>query len=174
MQKILIVIFVLALSAAAQTSQPVAAQASAKPAAAKSDNLLWEKMRTLVGKWDGRFEGMHAPISYELTGGGSALMETNGAQNDSMITMFHPDGTGMMATHYCGAGNQPRMRAKSITNNSIAFDFVDVTNTKSKSDDVMRSLVIRFIDKDHVEQEWTSEKDGKQSTMVFKLERKKS
>ena len=28
-----------------------------------------------------------------------------------MMTMYHADKTGLMLTHYCKLGNQPRMRA---------------------------------------------------------------
>ncbi len=34
--------------------------------------------------------------------------KNNGPEN--MITMFHMDGDRLLMTHYCGAGNQPRMK----------------------------------------------------------------
>ena len=32
-------------------------------------------------------------------------------QNEDMISMFHVDGDRLLMTHYCSAGNQPRMKA---------------------------------------------------------------
>ena len=91
-----------------------------------------------------------------------------------MITVYHPDGDSLLATHYCAAGNQPRMRAKPVAANAseIAFHFVDVSN-RGASQDVMRDLVVRFEDADHFTQEWTSEANGKKQTLVFHMTRKK-
>lgn len=172
MKRLITVWCILALCAAAQSAKPEEAKPAAA-SAAKAESPLWKQMQTLVGEWRTTYEGQSIPVTYTMTGGKTALMESQGFEKDPMITMFHPDGSTLVATHYCGSGNQPRMRARSMTQGSIAFDFVDATNLKGKGDDVMRSLLIRFLDKDHVEQEWTSEIDGKPSTMVFKLERKR-
>jgi hypothetical protein len=53
---------------------------------------------------------------YTLTGGGSVLMEVLGG----MSTAYHLDNGTLMLTHYCGAGNQPRMRVKASRTTAAA------------------------------------------------------
>jgi len=90
-----------------------------------------------------------------------------------MVTVYHPDGDSIMMTHYCAAGNQPRMRAQGSQGNTIAFQFVDAANLKGATDGHMQRLVIKFVDKDHVTEEWTWKADGKETSSVFHLQRVK-
>lgn len=148
--------------------------------AATGTNPAWEKMKSLVGEWEGTMThgemAMPVKVSYELVSGGTSLMERMNAPDDSheMITMYHPDGSQVMMTHYCSDGNQPRMRANAANaDGSIAFNFVDVTNLPGPQAEHMRKLVVRFQDADHFTQEWTHRKAGKEETGVFKYARKK-
>src|SRR5436305_10042303 len=92
----------------------------------------FEKMKTLAGSWKGKTsEGRPVEVSYRVTSGGSALMSEIKGKED-MITMFHLDGDRLMMTHYCGAGNQPRMKAEaSPDGKTIPFEFLDATNLQS-------------------------------------------
>ena len=98
----------------------------------------------------------------------------NGGHDADMITMYTPEGATLLATHYCSAGNQPRMRATAAADGkSIDFQFVDVANEKGTSV-VMRRLVVTFVDADHFNQQWTSrDKNGKEQTSVFRFTRSK-
>ena len=88
-----------------------------------------------------------------------------------MVTMFHPDGERLLATHYCAAHNQPRMAlVPSKAANQVAFSFVDGTNI-GPGEEHMRSVVFTFIDADHHEEAWTS--SGSSKPGVFKFARKK-
>ena len=86
-------------------------------------------MKSLVGAWKGTAEGKPVSVTYALVSNGTALMETlDGDHDTTMITMYAPDGAGLLATHYCAAGNQPRMRATGCPDGrSLAFEFVDVS-----------------------------------------------
>ena len=137
-------------------------------AAAGSD---FDKMKALVGQWDATSPEGKTRITFQLISEGSALMET--MSRESMVTVYHPDGDSIMMTHYCAAGNQPRMRAQSSQGNAIVFQFVDAANLKGSADGHMRRLVIKFLDKDHVTEEWTWKADGKETTSVFHLQRVK-
>ena len=88
--------------------------------------------------------------------------------------MYAPDGAAVLATHYCSVGNQPRMRATgSPDGKSLAFEFVDVSNVAGSSE-VMRRLVVTFVDADHFRQTWTSRStDGKEHSSVFEYTRTK-
>jgi hypothetical protein len=144
--KVLVAILVIAWLAAAS------AGGDANPA-----NPAWEKMKTLVGSWQGMMGGT-TPVSvtYTLVSNGTSLMESLTAEHLSMITMFNPDGDTILATHYCAAGNQPRLRAKTTTDpKSLDFQFVDVTNNQSPKMEVMNRLLVTFQDADHFQQQWT-------------------
>ncbi|HEV8609864.1 MAG TPA: hypothetical protein VGS98_07340 [Thermoanaerobaculia bacterium] len=148
--------------------------------AAPGTNPAWEKMKSLVGEWEGTMThgemNMPVKVSYSLVSGGTSLMERMNAPDDShdMVTMYYPDGSRIMMTHYCSEGNQPRMRANaSSADGSLAFNFVDATGLASPQAEHMRKLVVRFQDPNHFTQEWTHRKGGKEETGVFKYARKK-
>lgn len=154
----------------------VAVAAPAGPATSPA----WEKLKSLVGEWDGTVshgsETMPVTISYTLVSSGTSLMERLTTPDGAdMVTMYHPDGSRIMMTHYCAGGNQPRMRAKVPAGDvkSLAFSFVDATNLPNPKVEHMRGLVIRFDDADHFTQEWTHREAGKDATGVFKFTRKK-
>ena len=73
----------------------------------------FDKLKSLAGQWQGkRSDGKPVVVTYELVSGGHGIMERlEAADEDEMVTVYHPDGDGLMMTHYCSAGNQPRMRA---------------------------------------------------------------
>ena len=149
----------------------------AYPVSARTGSAAFDKLKSLVGEWEGKAAGGHTvQVSYHLVSGGSAVMETiKDGTEAGMITMYHLDGDALMMTHYCSIGNQPRMRAVPPAGeiNSLKFNFVDVTNIAKNSAGRMQSLTITFQDKNHIKQEWTYSDGGKEETAVFSLERKK-
>ena len=48
----------------------------------------------------------------------------------TMTSVYHLDGENLRMTHYCGAGNQPRLKAllNELADEKITFQIVDVTN----------------------------------------------
>jgi hypothetical protein len=136
----------------------------------------WQKLKTLVGQWEGTMEmgGKQMPTKVEvrMTGDGSAIvhvMDKDGPHE--MVTMIHPDGKRLLATHYCAAHNQPRMAmAPAKARNQVAFQFVDGTNI-GPGDTHMTGVVFTFTDADHHEEAWTSTAGPDAS--VFKYTRKK-
>lgn len=139
-------------------------------------NAGWERMKSLVGRWEGTAEGSPVSVTYKLVSNGTSLMETMDMPGESevMITMYHPDGGGLLATHYCAAGNQPRLRLRSAGDPGM-FDFmlVDATNVSDSTGEVMQRLVVTFKDADHFQQTWTAKKDGKSHSSDFVYTRKK-
>jgi hypothetical protein len=123
----------------------------------------FDKLKTLVGAWEGKgAEGQTIRVTFRLTGNGSALMSEI-AEPENMVTMFHMDGDRLLMTHYCGAGNQPRMRALTSTDGkSIPFEFLDVTGLTKAQPGHMSGLVVTLGDADHHTEAWTFQKqDGK-------------
>ena len=144
---------------------------SQSPAAAGFD-----KLKTLVGEWQGTSsEKTPVRVSYRLTSGGSALMETIRAGNEGeMLTVYHRDGDSLLMTHYCMVQNQPRMRATPRTAEirELKFDFVDVSNLSKPDAGRMQRLLLTFEDADHITAKWTWKEKGEEKDELFRLTRK--
>jgi hypothetical protein len=89
------------------------------------------------------------------------------------ITMFHLDGERLVLTHYCDAGNQPRMVATtSPDGKTITFNFLDATNLLSSQMGYMQRVVFSLIDADHHTEMWEfATADGKQMGGLLDLKR---
>jgi hypothetical protein len=132
----------------------------------------FDQLKSLNGAWEGKLpNGNPGKVTFRTTSGGSALMsEIMGEEN--MITMFHMDNDRVLMTHYCGAGNQPRMQGKiSPDGKTITFTFVDATNLSSPKAGHMERLVITMPDAQHHSEDWTFVQDGKEMTEHFELTR---
>jgi len=152
----------------------VALLAAAPGRAAEPPNPGWEKLKTLVGTWQGTADGQPVSVTYTLVSNGKGLMESLTGQHDvNMITMYAPDGGSVLATHYCAAGTQPRMRAKAPSGDikALDFQFVDATNTGA-APELMKRLVVTFQGPNHFTQSWTSSTGGKEQTTDFVYARK--
>ena len=155
----------------------ILASAALLPASpAPPPNAAWDKLKTLVGDWKGAYVGAdqgadhmgEVRISYRLVSNGTTLMETMDSGHDtSMITMYHVDGNRILATHYCAAGNQPRMAAAGLSpdGKTLSFRFVDASNVGPDSE-VMQGLVVTFDGPDRFEQAWTSRTGAKGKDQV--------
>ena len=142
--------------------------------AASAAQTSFEHLKSLNGAWEGKDpNGQPVQVDYRVTSNGSALMsEIKGDEN--MISMFHLDGERLLMTHYCGAGNQPRMVASTAPDGkTITFDFLDATNLASPDAGHMHRLVISMLDTSHHTEEWVYSDHGKEMKEVFDLRRKK-
>src|SRR5438105_755171 len=101
---------------------------------AHQKNEIFEKIKSLAGEWHGTFKwsasNVHGEMNakYYFTGNGTAIIEDliqDGAV--VMTTVYHLDGKDLRATHYCAAGNQPRLKAAWSDEKSVIFNFVDIT-----------------------------------------------
>ena len=135
----------------------------------------FDKLKSLAGSWEGKNSlGEPVQVSYRMTAGGSALMSEIMGHGEDMITMFHLDGASrLLMTHYCSAGNQPRMQASaSPDGKSITFNFLDATNLDNPQSGHMDHVVIAMLDPNHHTEEWTFTDHGKEIKEVFDLRRK--
>jgi hypothetical protein len=148
------------------TASAVVAQSDAH----KSFDLL----KGLEGNWAGKNQqGQPIQVTFRMTAGGSALMsEILGHGPENMITMFHMDGDRLLMTHYCGAGNQPRMKVISSDAKSVSFEFTDGTNI-GPGDGHMQHVTLTEPDADHHVEEWVFLDHGKEIKEVFTLARVK-
>ncbi len=129
----------------------------------------------LAGEWRGTSAaGKDVSMRYELTGEGTAVVEHfQMGEHHDMLTVYHLDAGAILLTHYCAAGNQPRMRATSFDEDGeIRFDFVDVTGVQSPTEGHMHHAVFGFESDDRFTTAWTWREDGEDAfTEVIQAER---
>lgn len=138
-------------------------------------NATFERMKSLVGNWTGTMsDGSPATVTYALVSDGSALMERLGAGTKyEMISMYAPDGDGVMMTHYCAIHNQPRMRADATPEGPLHFSFVDATNLATPNDAHMDSVTISLPEKGAFSQDWSLKAGGKVTSDKISFTREK-
>lgn len=141
-----------------------------------------EQFKQLAGEWTGTMtaaggtEEFPATARYKVTSAGSAVVETLGAGTPhEMVTVIHADNKDLVLTHYCAAGNQPRMRMHGGGDGGrFDFQFDGATNLKSDKDMHMHSVVYTIVDKDTLKADWTNYVNGKKGgTAQFVFKRKK-
>jgi hypothetical protein len=103
-------------------------------------------------------------VDLQVTSSGNALKHemmgkpkvdgTGGKDADHPLTMVYLEGDRLLLTHYCDAGNRPRMAARvSPDGNTIEFDFVDVSGSTKHGH--MDHAVFTIIDANHHTEDWT-------------------
>jgi hypothetical protein len=90
------------------------------------------QLKTLKGTYNNKVSDTkhHMPdheskVTYHLTGAGSALVETDfPGTGHEMVSVYHLDGDDLRLTHYCAAGNQPRLKLDRTKSTPTRFVFV--------------------------------------------------
>jgi hypothetical protein len=143
-----------------------------KPAAPKSETQKsFDALKSLAGTWEGvvnvnppvpEIDGKASVITMRVTSRGNALVhEMKGAglpddpaKYDHPLTMFYQDNDRLLLTHYCDAGNRPRMVARtSPDGKTLEFDFIDVAGSTKYGN--MYHAVFTMMDENHHSEEWT-------------------
>lgn len=151
---------------------------SAEPAVPSDAAFAW--LKGLVGTWNGkaqwsggRTDSYAMSAAYTATGNGSAIVEnlaTGGVPN--MTSVYHQDGPDLRMTHFCGAGNQPRLKASEIdaAKRIVHFKMVDIMGRTSDRGHV-DEVELRFPDADHLTILFTFRGSGAESLERIDLAR---
>jgi hypothetical protein len=155
----------------------ILALAAATAALAQTDaQKAFATIKNMPGSWEGSASSGHPlQVTFKVVSGGSAVMsEIMGHGPENMVSMIHLDGPNrLLMTHYCGAGNQPRMQATvSPDGKTITFTFVDATNLATPDAGHMQKMVLTMLDDNHHTEEWTYADHGKEMKELFDLHRK--
>ena len=122
------------------------------------------RLKSLAGTWEATSKEMgKVTVTYEVVANGSAILEKeSGEKMPAMVTLYHLDGPRLLLTHYCMAGNQPRMEAKSFDprTGELVFDFVGATNLTNPAAGHMHAVKYRFIDATKFTSEWQFYENG--------------
>ena len=132
----------------------------------------FDQLKTLAGTWQASVttdppmkdmgDGAVAQVSLRVTSRGNALvheMYEPGKANDPThydhpVTMLYVDGDRLLLTHYCDAGNRPRMAARrSSDGKTLEFDLLEVSGSTAYGH--MQHAVFTIIDSNHHTEDWT-------------------
>jgi hypothetical protein len=132
----------------------------------------FEKLKTLAGNWTGSAtvnppqpdmaNGTLMQLSLRVTSRGNALVHEmreagkpdDPSHYDHPLTMLYLDSDRLYLTHYCDAGNRPRMVARTSPDaKTVEFDFVDLAGGTEYGH--MHHAVFTFIDANHHIEDWT-------------------
>ena len=133
----------------------------------------FERLKRLEGTWTstevGR-SGSGQVTTFKMAGGGRVLVQDEGG---SLSNTFHLDVDKLMLTHYCGSGNQPRMRVKLADDRRLSFEMFDITNLADPKGYHTTNLDVVFLSEDRIEWTYRGISDGRESKQVMQLTRKK-
>ena len=140
----------------------------------------FEKMKALVGVWEGKADmgkGQEQfKLTYELTSAGNAIVERfDAGKPHEMVTVYHDYNGQLAMTHYCSLGNQPHMELLNPGENNLTFVLSEkVPGLASLNEMHMHALTIAVDGKDSITQTWSLyDKGVKKSEVVVKLARTK-
>ena len=130
------------------SQQPQMSHALKSDAATSDAQKTFDQFKNLAGTWRGPVtidppqkefkNGELTQVSLRVTSRGNALVHEmkdptkpdDPTKYDHPVTMFYLDNDRLLLTHYCDAGNRPRMAAKtSPDGKTVEFDFLDVAGS---------------------------------------------
>jgi hypothetical protein len=136
----------------------------------------FDNLKNLAGSWEGSVDGKPMHATLRVTSMGNALMHEMvlAGRSDDPITMFYVDGDRLLLTHYCDAGNRPRMTATmSPDGKKVDFAFLDVNNFNEAQGGYMQHAVFTTVDANHHTEDWTFLAQGKPIEVHVALQRTK-
>lgn len=168
MKSLRVTLFLVLVSLSVVAFAQSAATAAAPSAAQKS----FDVMKTLAGSWEGSVtidppqpemsDGKPLHVSLRTTSRGNAMvheMQEAGTQLDPTrydhpVTMIYVENDRLLLTHYCDAGNRPRMVSKvSPDGKKVEFEFLDLSGGNNYGH--MYHAVFTTIDANHHLEDWT-------------------
>jgi hypothetical protein len=150
----------------------VAAFAADAPVTPSDAQKSFDTLKTLAGTWDAQVttvpqmsemgNGARAQVTLRIASRGNSIVHEmkaadkpdDPAKYDHPVTMIYLDSDRLLLTHYCDAGNRPRMAGKlSADGKTVEFDFLDVAGSTQYGN--MYHAVFTIIDANHHTEDWT-------------------
>jgi hypothetical protein len=165
LRQLLMILVVLGLSFSAGAAQTTA---SASDNAGTGDGRkALERLKGLSGEWKA-LEGKDVMIDRfrPIAGGDAFVYEEWKAGAQLTSTVFYMVGSELRADHFCDFGNQLHYVVKpSADGNSLQFELRDATNLDVHPRH-FHSSTWRFVDADHLTQDWQITGGGKEPKTV--------
>jgi hypothetical protein len=122
------------------------------------------------GRWAIQSSGKTLPIemTYDIGSKNSIVTEQFGKE----LSVIYQDGQSLLMTHFCNAGNQPRLRLKGNGPPDLfEFEMFDVTNLKSLNAAHVQRIIYRVLDDRHFDLEIVWKKGNAEESEKYKLTR---
>ena len=144
-------------AASAQTASPAA--------------TAFSTMKSLQGQWTIVRDGKPRPfiMTYDIASRGSIVTEQFGRE----LSVFYLDGNRLLMTHFCNAGNQPRLQLRmGAAAGVLDFVMVDITGLHDPKDAHVREVIYQIVDAHTVKLSliWTG--DGSGAPEMYTLSRR--
>lgn len=168
-----LLILLMSLSPLANAQSDMHKPPASEKVAPSESQKAFDRLKTLDGSWVGRLttfppepsvDGNFAQLSLRVTSMGNALVHemSISGRPDHPVTMFYRDEDRMVLTHYCDAGNRPRMVGKlSPDGKTLEFEFLDLSGGNQRGH--MHHAKFTFIDENHHTEDWTYMMPGDKS-----------
>ena len=191
MKSVRVVLLFVVMSVPAVALAQSEAHKALNPVAPSGAEKSFDALKTLAGQWQGPVK-VEPPqpdmgdqskihVSLRVTSRGNALVHEmfdpgkadDPARYDHPVTMLYLDGDRLLLTHYCDAGNRPRMVARtSPDGKTVEFDFLDLSGGNQYGH--MYHAVFTIVDPNHHTEDWTYMMPGDKGVHAhFDLERAK-
>jgi len=181
---VLLSLSTVALAQSGQTPDPQMPEMQRANAPISDSQRSFDELKTLAGDWEGRVttiparpevEGKAVVVTLRVTSMGNALVHEIAAEGrpDHPVTMFYLSGDRLLLTHYCDAGNRPRMTGKMTPDGkAVDFEFLDVDGSLQYGH--MDHAHFTPIDANHHVEDWTYMEPGEKPVHAhFELQRTK-
>jgi hypothetical protein len=150
----------VATTVPAPAPSPSQNPASFGETAPQDHSAAFKRIQALAGDWEGSLEWSGTRTAtgkmnatYYATGGGTAVVENLVVDRDPVMTsVYHLDGGTLRVTHYCAAGNQPRLKAENVDDRAgtVRFALVDITNLSEPKAPHVEKIDLEFVDENHI------------------------
>lgn len=137
-----------------------------------------ERIKALSGKWTGTSQDQGAEakpvtVTYQVTSGGTAVVETlDPGTSHEMVSVYHDKAGKLSLNHYCMLGNEPELDLKNSSDTTIALDMSAESHAALAKEMHMHSLTVT-LGANEITETWTAmSADGKSlPPCVFKLQK---
>ncbi len=133
-----------------------------------------DKLKALAGHWEGNSNEGPVAVDYKVTSGGTAVVETLFPNTDhEMVSVYHDEDGGLVMTHYCMLGNQPKLALTKATPEHMSFELSKhQTAIHEKTETHMHGMEMSFIEPNTIVEKWSGFEKGRENhSTTFQLKR---
>jgi hypothetical protein len=133
-------------------------------------DAVFDVFKSLKGRWAIQSDGktIATVMTYDVGSKDSIVTEQFGKE----LTVIHRDGQDLQMTHFCNAGNQPRLRLKkSRSPRLFEFEMFDITNLRKSDEAHVQKIIYQVVDDKHMELEIVWKKGASSESEKYALTR---
>lgn len=172
-------IFLIMLAGMVISSNAISEKPESKYQSKPAPEVL-KHFTSLEGEWVGKHvnhegEEQQVALVYRTVSGGTAVEERIFADTpQEMITVYHgSDDGGLLMTHYCMLGNQPRLQLENTHEKMFKFTYLDGVGIDRDITGHMGGMKLTILDENTIQQEWDYYEEGEvKNTSTFTFTRK--